>query len=87
VTWKVEFSRQARKDAASIAAARLGKKLKGLFAILERNPFQNPPKYEKLGGELKGRYSRRINKQHRLVYEVDKTTKIVYIVRMWTHYE
>ncbi len=84
--WKVEFSKQAKKDAALVAGAKLGKKLKLLFAILERNPFQNPPPYEKLGGELKDRYSRRINSQHRLVYQVDKVAKRVFVVRMWTHY-
>jgi toxin YoeB len=87
LTWKVEFSRQAKKDAALIAGSKLSKKLKMLFVILQRNPFQNPPPYEKLGGEMKGHYSRRINKQHRLVYEVDKAKNVVFVVRMWTHYE
>ena len=87
MAWKVEFSRQAKKDAALIAGTMLGETLKKLFVILERNPFQNPPPYEKLGGELKGCYSRRINKQHRLVYEIDKVAKIVLVARMWSHYE
>jgi len=87
VVWNVEFSKRAKKDATLIVGVHLGKQLRSLFDVLERNPFQNPPPYEKLGGSLKGRYSRRINQQHRLVYEVDKVRKTVFIVRMWSHYE
>ena len=89
MAWIVEFSRQATKDAALLFAdgRSLAKKVSDLLDILERNPFQNPPPYEKLGGDLKGSYSRRINKQHRLLYDVDKKAKIVFITRMWSHYE
>jgi toxin YoeB len=87
--WTVEFSRRAEGDAALIAAhgKALARKVDKLLTILEINPFQNPPPYEKLGGDLKGSYSRRINKQHRLVYEVEKRRKAVFVTRMWTHYE
>ena len=89
MTWTVEFSRQATKDAALIFAHSriLARKVNQLLTILEVNPFQNPPPYEKLSGELKGSYSRRITKKHRLLYDVEKTTKIVLITRMWSHYE
>jgi len=89
MAWTIEFSRRAEKDAALIAAEGrvLAKKVDDLLAILEKNPFQNPPPYEKLGGDLKGSNSRRINKQHRLVYEVEKKIKVVLVTRMWSHYE
>jgi toxin YoeB len=89
VVWIVEFSRQAAKDAALLFAGgrALAGKANDLLGILESNPFQNPPPYEKLGGDLKGSYSRRINKQHRLLYDVDKKAKIVFVTRMWSHYE
>ena len=89
MTWIVEFSKQATKDATLIVAEgrSLTRKVSHLLTILERNPFQNPPPYEKLGGDLKGSYSRRINKQHRLLYDIDKKHKIVFVTRMWSHYE
>ncbi len=85
--WQVVFTRQAQKDAVNLAAAGLRPKAELLLAILRLNPFQTPPPYEKLVGDLSGAYSRRINIQHRLVYEVDKDAKVVKILRMWTHYE
>jgi toxin YoeB len=87
VNYKVVFSRQAAKDAKKIAQAGLKDKTIFLLSILEENPFKSPPPYEKLMGNLSGFYSRRINIQHRLVYEVFEDTKTVRVLRMWTHYE
>ena len=87
MSWNVILSRQAQKDAKKLKAAGLWGKANELLSVLENNPFQNPPPYEKLGGELAGAYSRRINIQHRLVYLVIEATKEVRVVRMWTHYE
>jgi Txe/YoeB family toxin of toxin-antitoxin system len=87
VAWEVLFTKQAQKDAKKIAAAGLRSKTEALLAILSRNPFQNPPPYEKLLGDLAGAYSRRINIQHRLVYQVLQKERIVKVIRMWTHYE
>ena len=81
------YSKHAQKDAKKLKAAGLKSKTENLLDILEHNPFQNPPPYEKLVGDLTGAYSRRINIQHRLVYEVIEKDKIVKILRMWTHYE
>jgi Txe/YoeB family toxin of toxin-antitoxin system len=75
------------KDAKKLAAAGLKEKAQDLLAVLERDPFQNPPPFEKLVGDLEGAYSRRINIQHRLVYEVFRKEKTVRVLRMWTHYE
>lgn len=85
--WKIKFSKQANKDAKKLYSAGLHEKAETIFRILESNPFQNPPSYEKLLGNLKGLYSRRINLQHRLIYQVNEETKIVKVIRMWTHYE
>ncbi len=85
--WKVVYSKNAVKDAQKILEAGLKEKVLALIAILERNPFQNPPPFEKLIGDLSGAYSRRINIRHRLVYEVFPKEKTVRILRMWTHYE
>ena len=85
--WQVVFTRQSQKDALNLASAGLRPKAEALLAVLHLNPFQTPPPYEKLGGDLAGAYSRRINIQHRLVYEVDKDARAVKILRMWTHYE
>ena len=85
--WELAFTKQAQKDAKRLASAGLKKKAQKLLEILIENPFQNPPPYEKLIGDLAGAYSRRINIQHRLVYQVFKKEKIVKIIRMWTHYE
>ncbi len=87
VTWNLLYSKFALKDAKKISAAGLRVKTEALLSILEKDPFQNPPPYEKLVGDLKGAYSRRITIQHRLVYEVFAKERIVRILRMWTHYE
>ena len=87
VTWNVAFSKFALKDAKKLSAAGLRDKAQALLNILEVDPFQNPPPYEKLVGDLKGAYSRRINIQHRLVYEVFSKEKTVRVLRMWTHYD
>jgi Txe/YoeB family toxin of toxin-antitoxin system len=87
VKWKFKFSKRAQKDAKKINAAGLKEKTESVLKMLESNPFQNPPPYEKLIGDLKGFYSRRINIQHRIVYEVDTKEKIIKVFRMWTHYE
>lgn len=84
---EIVLSKQAVKDAKKIASAGLKPKAEKLLEIIKQNPFQSPPSYEKLAGNLQGFYSRRINIQHRLVYEVFKEGKIVRILRMWTHYE
>ena len=87
VTWNLAYSKYAIKDAKKLSAAGLKDKAKALLDILEIDPFQNPPPYEKLVGDLKGAYSRRINIQHRLVYEIVRKEKTVRVLRMWTHYE
>jgi len=87
VTWNLVFSKYALKDAKKLSAAGLKDKAQALLGILELNPLQNPPPYEKLVGDLQGVYSRRINIQHRLVYEVFRKEKIVRVLRMWTHYD
>jgi len=87
VSWQVVFSKHAVKDAKKLAAAGLKTKAQELLAVLAVDPFQNPPAYEKLVGDLAGAYSRRINIQHRLVYEVFTKQHVVRVLRMWTHYE
>ena len=87
MTWNLVFSKYALKDAKKLSAAGLKEKAQALLDILELNPLQNPPPYEKLVGDLKGAYSRRINIQHRLVYEVFRKEKAVRVLRMWTHYD
>ena len=87
VTWNLAYSKFALKDAKKLTAAGLREKAEKLLGILESDPFQNPPPYEKLVGDLSGAYSRRINIQHRLVYEVFQNEKTVRVLRMWTHYE
>lgn len=87
MTWQVVYAKDALKDAKKIASAGFKPKVQSLIAILEKNPFQNPPPYEKLLGDLSGAYSRRINIQHRLVYEVFNQDHVVRVLRMWTHYE
>jgi Txe/YoeB family toxin of toxin-antitoxin system len=81
------FTRQAEKDAKKLSASGLRPKAEALLEILRRNPYQNPPPYEKLVGDLAGAYSRRINIQHRLVYQVLEAHRTVKVIRMWTHYE
>ncbi len=85
--WRVVYAKHALKDAKKLSAAGLRGKTEELIEILARDPFQNPPPYEKLVGDLAGTYSRRINIQHRLVYEVFKKERIVRVLRMWSHYE
>lgn len=86
--YRLRFTKRSKKDAAKIKQySALDKKTDALLNLLEENPFQNPPSYEKLGQNLNGHYSRRINKQHRLVYAVNKADKIVKILSLWTHYE
>lgn len=87
VSWRLVYARQAQKDARKLAAAGLKPKAQELLAVLERNPFQNPPSFEMLVGDLQGAYSRRINIQHRLVYEVFEAERVVRVLRMWSHYE
>lgn len=87
VNWKLVYTKQAQKDAKKLAASNLREKAEELLAVLQENPFQNPPSYEKLVGDLTGAYSRRINIQHRLVYEVIESEQTIKIIRMWTHYE
>lgn len=87
MSWQLVYTKHAQKDAQKLAAAGLREKTKSLLAILSENPFQNPPAYEKLVGDLVGAYSRRINIQHRLVYQVLEEQRVVKVLRMWSHYE
>ena len=87
MSWKVVFTKQAQKDARKLASAGLKSKAEKLIEILRSDPFQKPPTYEKLVGDLTGAYSRRINIQHRLVYQILEKEKTVKIIRMWTHYK
>jgi len=87
VSWELVFTKQSQKDAKKIARTGLKKKAQLLLEIISVDPFQDPPPYEKLIGDLTGAYSRRINIQHRLVYQVLREKKVVKIIRMWTHYE
>jgi len=86
VEYKVTYSKQALKDAKKLSSASLDKKAKELIELIKNNPFQKPPPYEKLVGNLSGSFSRRINIKHRIVYEVIENEKLVRISRMWTHY-
>jgi toxin YoeB len=87
VSWQLVFAKHAQKDAPKLASAGLKPKAQELLALIQENPFQNPPPYEKLVGDLAGAYSRRINIQHRLVYEVLAEQRTVKVLRMWSHYE
>ena len=87
MTWQIVYSKQAQKDARKLKAAGHKPKAEALLAILADDPFQNPPTFEKLVGDLAGAYSRRINIHNRLVYEVFVKERIVRVLRMWTHYE
>ena len=87
VKWKLVYTKQAAKDSRKLKSSGLKDKAESILKILEVNPFQNPPSFDKLIGDLAGTYSRRINIQHRLVYEVLIEKRIVKIIRMWTHYE
>jgi Txe/YoeB family toxin of toxin-antitoxin system len=85
--WRVVFTKQARKDAKKLSSSNLRRKAEELLDILREDPFKQPPPYERLVGDLSGAYSRRINIQHRLVYQVLEEEHIVKVLRMWTHYE
>jgi len=87
VTWRLVFTRQARKDAKKLAAAGLRPKAEELLALLAENPFRTPPRYEKLVGDLAGASSRRITIQYRLVYQVLEREEVVKVLRLWTHYD
>ncbi len=87
MSWEIVYTKQAQKDAKKVSQFGLKSKAKKLIEVVQENPFQNPPPYEKLVGDLAGAYSRRINIRHRLVYQVYEKEKIVKIIRMWTHYE
>ena len=85
--WVLHFTKQAQKDARKLVSSGLKPKAQDLLAILELDPWQDPPPYEKLVGDLAGAYSRRINIQHRLVYQVLETERVVKVIRLWTHYD
>ncbi len=85
--WQIYYTKQARKDAKKLASAGLKEKAKALLKIIQEDPFQRPPPFEKLVGDLDGAYTRRINIQHRIVYQVLDKQKAVKVLRLWTHYE
>lgn len=87
MTWQLVYTKQAQKDAQKLAAAGLKDKAKSLLAVVQENPLQNPPPYEKLVGDLAGTYSRRINIQHRLVCQVLQEEQVVKVLRLWSHYD
>ncbi len=87
VSWQIVFTKQAQKDAKKLSSSGLRSKAEQLLDILRKNPYQSPPPFEKLVGDLSGACSRRINIQHRLVYQVVDDKKVVKVIRMWTHYE
>lgn len=87
MSWKIVFTKMVQKDAKKIKRSGLRSRVEELLSVIRDNPFQSPPSYEKLVGDLSGAYSRRINIQHRLVFQVIAEEKIVKVIRMWTHYE
>jgi Txe/YoeB family toxin of toxin-antitoxin system len=87
VIWRVIFTKQAQKDAKKLSAAGLQQKAEELIEILRKNPFQTPPRFENLVGDLSGAFSRRINIQHRLIYQILDDEKTVKVIRMWTHHK
>ena len=87
MSWELYYTKQAQKDANKLSQSGLKKKTQNLLEIISTNPYQNPPPYEKLVGDLSGAYSRRINIQHRLVYQVLEKENAIKVLRMWTHYE
>ncbi len=87
VKWRLVYTKQAQKDAKKLSAAGLRPKAEKILALLAENPYKTPPRFEKLLGDLTGAYSRRINIQHRVVYQVIDDKKVVKIIRLWTHYE
>lgn len=87
MSWTLVYTKQAQKDAKKLAASELKAKAQELLSVIEKDPFQTPPPYEKLVGDLTGAFSRRINIQHRIVYQVLEAEKVVKVLRLWTHYE
>lgn len=87
MTWRIVFTKQAQKDAKKLASSGLKENAQSLLEIIKENPYQTPPTYEKLIGDLSGAYSRRINIQHRMVYQILDKQKTVKVLRMWTHYD
>ena len=87
MSWRLVFTRQAQKDAKKLSASGLKPKAQALLTIIATDPFQSPPSFEKLIGDLAGAYSRRINIQHRLVYQVLESEKVVKVLRLWSHYD
>ncbi|UTV98916.1 Txe/YoeB family addiction module toxin [Marinomonas rhizomae] len=87
MTWKLIYTKQAQKDAKKLASIGLKPKAQELLSLVAQDPFQKPPPFEKLVGDLSGAYSRRINIQHRLVYQVLEAEKMIKVLRLWTHYE
>lgn len=85
--WKIVYTKQAKKDVKKLTASKLDKKAQELLEIISQNPFQTPPPHKLLSGDLLGAYSRRINIQHRLVYEVLEPENTIKVIRMWTHYD
>ena len=86
MTWEIVYTKQAQKDAKKLASSGLKNKAKRLLVIIQKDPYQNPAPYEKLVGDLSGAYSRRINIQHRLVYQIYEKEHTVKVIRLWTHY-
>ncbi len=87
MSWALRYTRQAQKDARKISASGLKKRAQALLDLIEKDPYQNPPPYEKLVGDLSGVYSRRISIQHRLLYQVYEEEHVIKVIRLWTHYE
>ncbi len=87
MSWEIVYTKQAQKDAKKLSRTGINSKAKELLEVIKENPFKTPPSYEKLVGDLAGAYSRRINIQHRLVYQVYEKEIIIKVIRMWTHYE
>ncbi len=87
MNWKLVYTKQAQKDSKKLASSGLKNKAKRLLDIIQKDPYQNPPPYEKLVGDLSGAYSRRINIQHRLVYQIYEKEQTIKVIRLWTHYD
>ena len=87
MTWKLVYTKQAQKDAKRLASSGLKPKAKELLDLISEDPYRKPPPFEKLVGDLSGAYSRRINIQHRLVYQVSENEKAIKVLRLWSHYE
>ena len=87
MNWELRYTKQAQKDAKKLSAAGLKSKAQELLEVIRKNPYQNPPPYEKLVGDLTGAYSGRINIQHRLIYQVYEEEHVIKVIRLWTHYE